>query len=1213
VESDVILSTSLQRRLIDRSLGAAFQYVMRGDEDSLKKGISIFREIASSSHNDPRTQSMATIGVADTARMLYTHTWEGSFLSESIDHYRRARDLFELPPHDQVDIMLASNLASSIVLRVQNEKELYSDNSDMILDLTEAIIILRDTLPHCELTSQFHLPLIHHLGIALSTLYDRSEKVDTLTEAISFFRNALDLTPTGHSDHARSLWNLGDALWRCYTQTLDIEVLEEAIQILREAIVVLAPTDLQYRSGTQSLADALTKHHEITRSKLDLVDAISLYRKMVKLRPLGDINRHGSLNQLASALFQLGTPDASKEALNVWREALELTPVGHINHRVIVGNFAKGLANHFDMTGDHTFLSESIRVHHQLLDLITPADDLEAHIGAKIGLCRALLQFSRHTGDLTSLLDSISARREVLSLRPPGHEHHETALERLAVSLEDLFERFHHIEVLGEVVQLRRELAKYPFDEHPDHFQHSPLLSLGASLLRKGEYSGDTEALEESLSIFRQRLGACPPNHAYRATALSQLGMALIIKGERTVDPASLEEAVYLLREAVSLYPSGDILRASSLNELGLALLRLFQRNGEAQIIDESIQQLRMALALQRSSESASSGGMAANLASALSIKFEQNGDVGALHEAVVLLREAVDLSSASSTGGQTLGELGNALAALYREIGGIERLSEVIQCHRQVLELRPPGHSLRILSLNNLSTCLRLRQEYSNDRQTMKEIFLLEMEALELTPPEHPLHATSAANSAQTLQFFSRMSDSDEVESTLFMIRFHKQALATLPPTSPARADLLVTLASALAVLLSLSVPNKDQVFEEIVELQNQVIKMRRPGHPKHARTLLNFSKMYMAKFEHDPQDESILHRALSMQRQSLEFLDYGHPERFQAHYGIAETLLRISSQSRWSEAIDHMRAGLRDANAPVRLRLQDIFELLFQLEVGTSISPDSYERMTSEAILDLYTDAVALLPRVAHLGLDSASRLRELSGLERICRFAAVRAAITSRDATVFELLEEGKVVFWTQALQLRSAALETLDPETRDTLLGMFRKLEREEYGSVEDKLALEQLIESRRQLNSQAEVMIEQIRARPGFDRFLKLPQFERLCDAARGGVVVALIANESRCFASVIDGRQHLARTWHKELDLTPRQLQDLNRRVSYDGMRGLADEPCYQDSSRQMQVSRVKHPHTPLADIWSRIVRPILRELKILVSAHGRRSPNSWF
>jgi hypothetical protein len=143
-----------------------------------------------------------------------------------------------------------------------------------------------------------------------------------------------------------------------------------------------------------------------------------------------------------------------------------------------------------------------------------------------------------------------------------------------------------------------------------------------------------------------------------------------------------------------------------------------------------------------------------------------------------------------------------------------------------------------------------------------------------------------------------------------------------------------------------------------------------------------------------------------------------------------------------------------------------------------------------------------------------------------------------------------EEGKAVFWLQSLRLRSTALDELPTADSGRLRHLFQSVDVEHACSFKEgleKVDLERHIEHRRQLNDDADRLFKEIRLRPRFDRFLKIPQYEQLAQAASNGIVVALVANEPYFFVVIIQAGkdpQHLflpslnGNKLHKLIELT---------------------------------------------------------------------------
>ena len=73
---------------------------------------------------------------------------------------------------------------------------------------------------------------------------------------------------------------------------------------------------------------------------------------------------------------------------------------------------------------------------------------------------------------------------------------------------------------------------------------------------------------------------------------------------------------------------------------------------------------------------------------------------------------------------------------------------------------------------------------------------------------------------------------------------------------------------------------------------------------------------------------------------------------------------------------------------------------------------------------LLGDYIATAGLLPRVAYFGLDIGSRLRALADADKLAVNGAAHALILEQPQLAIELLEQGRAVFWSQHLRLRTA---------------------------------------------------------------------------------------------------------------------------------------------------------------------------------------------
>jgi tetratricopeptide (TPR) repeat protein len=667
------------------------------------------------------------------------------------------------------------------------------------------------------------------------------------------------------------------------------------------------------------------------------------------------------------------------------------------------------------------------------------------------------------------------------------------------------------------------------------------LYNAGSNLLECFEQYGGLDTLQEAADTLRGALALFPQGHRHHVAALSNLAIALMRQYDHDGDASKLAEAVNRHREVLSLRPQGHPKRFESFNNLATALKTQYEQDGDMSKLAETVNRHREALSLCPEGHPSRVSSLN-NLASGLGMQYEQDGDVSKLAETVDRLRDALSLCPEGHPGrAGSLNNLAHALMRHYKQDGNTSKLAETVDLHRQALSLRPEGHPHRANSLNNLASALKTQYEQDGDMSKLAETVDRHREALSLRPEGHPRRAMSLNNLANAL--ITQYEQDGDISKITEMVDRYREALSLRPP-----------------------------------------------GHPDRAGSLNNLSNSYHAQYKRDG-SESALINTLKLRRESLDSWIPGHPDRYKAHHSIARLQLMDYPLFNWAEALDHLMQAMKDDSASARLRLVSSIPSLRQVERASLRDIKQY--FYSQQALDVYVKAVQLLPRAAHAGLDVSARLRALSGSEQLCRAASMRAMMLNQLPTAVEVFEEGKAVFWSQALQLRSTALDELPTADGERLRQLFRKLDTEHADrSAEglEKVDLERHIEHRRQLNDQADRLIEDIRRRPGFERFLRIPQYERLAQAASNGYVVALVANEPNYFAIVIQAGRAPQPILLPSVD--GEKLRRLIELTSGSGMRDAVD--------RGIVKERVP-PRVPLEQMWRTIVEPVLVHLGLQV------------
>jgi tetratricopeptide (TPR) repeat protein len=612
------------------------------------------------------------------------------------------------------------------------------------------------------------------------------------------------------------------------------------------------------------------------------------------------------------------------------------------------------------------------------------------------------------------------------------------------------------------------------------------------------------------------------------------------------------------------------------------------------------------------------------SLANTLEIRFEQLGDLDSFAEAFELHRQALDLCPQKHPNrSKTLNNLANALLSRFKQLNDLDALAEAVELHRRALDLRPQGHPDRSMSLNNLANALETRFDQLGDLDALSEAVELHRQALDLHPQGHSLRSTSLNNLGNALRTrFWQLNDPDALAEAA---KLHRQALALRPLGHPDRSMSLNSLANALWTQFE-QLGDLDALAES-VELYREALALCPLGHSLRLSSLRNLAGALCAQSRaaSSISDESVvtfpiqrrvaaLDEALSLYTEGLHLCDRGHPQRIRFLFDTGWCMIRPKTHlHNFADGIRYILEALRDPASPASIAVDYFTRALPLLETGYQFSIEQTntvqpsQHQYHDLLLMAYTLVIRLLPRAASFGLDYAERLRVLSRAQAISRNAATRAIAAGRDTEAVEMLEEGRGVFWFQALRLRTTELDRLPIQDAQELRRIFQILE---TGSVRDesmsKVQREQHIEQRRRLSNVAEALITDIRSRPGMSRFLLPPAFSSLVQSLPdSGFVILLVASDLGHRALVLDR----ANGNTASLELVPPEGGFFSDSVKVTLPRD-ADSKCsaqYANVSRPFGVSgRTKRTPTDpfnrtLAQLWTLIVKPVIEVLGLKV------------
>lgn len=216
------------------------------------------------------------------------------------------------------------------------------------------------------------------------------------------------------------------------------------------------------------------------------------------------------------------------------------------------------------------------------------------------------------------------------------------------------------------------------------------------------------------------------------------------------------------------------------------------------------------------------------------------------------------------------------------------------------------------------------------------------------------------------------------------------------------------------------------------------------------------------------------------------------------------------------------------------------------------------------------------------------------------------AAHALVLCQPQVAIELLEQGRAVFWSQHLRLRTA-FHALPSELAGKLAETAFILERhshafpaEEEQTADDnhtKAAHDIESAKRRRLGADFEALICQARAIPGFERFTLPERFQALSAASIQGPVVVFLANDVACEAIVIETPDTVHQVRLPDVSLQYLQTLSVTMGVAIRGGRDLL-----QGRAMKLQPKKGRRKTEELLEaLWHKVIHKIIDALQIKV------------
>lgn len=442
------------------------------------------------------------------------------------------------------------------------------------------------------------------------------------------------------------------------------------------------------------------------------------------------------------------------------------------------------------------------------------------------------------------------------------------------------------------------------------------------------------------------------------------------------------------------------------------------------------------------------------------------------------------------------------------------------------------------------------------------------------------------------------------------------KDAGSLIPEVSKASEDRRALLGRARACLLKCDEPG--QLDEAISHYQEAAmfLPIRCPDRPSLLNDLANALSLRFS----DNHQLSDLEDAVKHYQEAQKYYLISHPSYSNISRNLGKTLMRMYSSSHNQVHLESAMVAFREAMncelSPISVRFNTAREWAQYAHTHRHSSS-----------LEAYRSAIDLLPRFSLLGAGNFRSRRSFMTSVTAGGLVCSAAACAIREDKLEEAVEmlEGRAVFWTQALQLRTPLDELLsDPKAQalgEQLKNISKKLEQSsiyEPSALNQGMSVEKERSYFQSLHDDYFNIIEEIRRLDNFYDFLLPKSIASLrLAAANGPVVILTAAIEAGCDALIVtlDGVHHvpLPSIAVIEVDSLRSLLQVA---LAPNGTRSAFIEhinetlkdviPPHRDQRLGKRVSAIGQGSEDmfraiLSTLWNHIVRPVLRSLNLKV------------
>ena len=824
-----------------------------------------------------------------------------------------------------------------------------------------------------------------------------------------------------------------------------------------------------------------------------------------------------------------GRPELLDSAACAFWDAIAAAPPNDPHLAAYLSNLGGTLGSRYRRTGDALDLDAAIDAGRRAVATAAPGHDSLAAMMSNLG--GSLLDRFRRSGDAADLDAAIGSWQGAVTLTPAGHPDLAGYLRDLGPALLMRFDRNRNAEDLDKAATAFGKLAAVTQPRHPELGYY--LSGLGLALRTRFEQTGNAQDLDDAVDAGQRAVAATPPGRPRRAEYLSYLGVSLRTRFERAGVDADLDEAVSAYREAAAATPPDRPELAEYLSGLGVCLTLRFGETGDPAGLDEAVDVARRAVSATPPGDTAMARYLT-NLGESLIKRFERAGDLADLDDAIDALRRAATITPPPPQHDLAviLSNLGDALTKRFVRAGDLADLDDAIDALRQAVASTQPDHPYRADYLSNLGSSLRARFDAEGDVADLDEAVTVLRDAVAATPPGHANKAAMLSNlGGPLLARFERRGAIADLNEAVTALR---SAVAATPPAHPMLARHQSNLSIALRMRFDLVGDAAD--LDTAVDSAQRAVTVAPPGDPNLPGYLSSLGNSLMRRFERAGENAD-LEQAIRTLESAATTTPHDHPDLAVHLLNLGLSLARRSDLT--GDPAD-MDAAIDDCERASQVPAgRSSIRLEAARNWGVMAARSGRKHQAAEG----YAAAIGLLPLLAWHGLDRATREEQLARWAGLAADAAACAVQDGRPELAVELLERGRSVLWTQALNLRSdlSRLSEKAPDLATRLDGIRAILDAavSETATLSPESAAgrppimnrarqeQDSKDMHRRLAREWDDILAQVRKLDGFEHFLAAIPYSELADAAAAGPVVIVNTSGHGCHALIVTSRSEV--------------------------------------------------------------------------------------